>query len=131
MGLDLSNAQVKADLDPLGSGKYILIPVDRQTPIRDFVTSAGHPYKTGCAFYELSKREKVQGGKQLAVAEKDPATGRTTGRVFSGPEARMLLGLPKSEATVEPGDNPSYTVFVQSTSVNRKPVPGTKLLVLL
>ncbi|MBP0448722.1 MULTISPECIES: vWA domain-containing protein [unclassified Kitasatospora] len=131
MGQDLSATEVKANLDALDAGKYILIPVDQQLPIREFVTSAGHPYKTGCAFYELSKREKIQGNKQLAVAEKDPATGRMTGRVFSGPAARQLLGLPKSEATVKPGDNPSYTVFVQSTSVNRKLVPDTKLLVLL
>ncbi|WP_406207721.1 VWA domain-containing protein [Kitasatospora sp. NBC_01560] len=131
MGQDLNTADVKANLDALDTGKYILIPVDEQTPIREFVTSAGHAYKTGCAFYELSKREKIQGSKQLAVAEKDPATGRTTGRVFSGPAARRLLGLPVAEAIVKPGDNPSYTVFVQSTSVNRKLVPGTKLLVLL
>ncbi|MBD0694680.1 vWA domain-containing protein [Streptomyces sp. CBMA123] len=131
MGQDLNTADVKAELDALDAGKYILIPVDEQSPIRDFVTSAGHPYKTGCAFYELSKREKIQGNKQLAVAEKDPATGRMTGRVFSGPAARRLLGLPAAEAAVKPGENPSYTVFVQSTSVNRKLVPGTKLLVLL
>jgi len=131
MGQDLSTAEVKANLDALDTGKYILIPVDQPTQIRDFVTSAGHLYKTGCAFYELSKREKIQGNKQLAVAEKDPATGRMTGRVFSGPAARQLLGLPESEVTVKPGDNPSYTVFVQSTSVNRKLVPGTKLLVTL
>ena len=54
-----------------------------------------------------------------------------TGRVFSGPAARQLLGLPCAEATVKPGENPAYTVFVQSTSVNRKLVPGTKLLVML
>ncbi|MGF1425655.1 VWA domain-containing protein [Kitasatospora sp. LaBMicrA B282] len=131
MGQDLSTAEVKANLDALDTGKYILIPVDEALPIREFVTRSGHPYKTGCAFYELSKREKVQVNKQLAVAEKDPATGRMTGRVFSGPAARQLLGLPDSEATVKPGDNPSYTVFVQSTSVNRKLVPGTKLLVML
>ncbi|MFJ9950772.1 VWA domain-containing protein [Kitasatospora sp. NPDC091207] len=131
MGQDLSTAEVKANLDALDSGTYILVPVDEQSPIRDFVTSSGHPYKTGCAFYELSKREKIQGRKQLAVAERDVATGRMTGRVFSGPAARRLLGLPESEVTVKPGDNPAYTVFVQSTSVNRKLVPGTKLLVLL
>ncbi|MFC9325715.1 vWA domain-containing protein [Kitasatospora sp. NPDC057015] len=131
MGQDLSTAEVKANLDALDTGKYILVPVDQQMPIREFVTTSGHPYKTGCAFYELSKREKIQGNKQLAVAEKDPATGRMTGRVFSGPAARQLLGLPASETTVKPGDNPSYTVFVQSTSVNRKLVSGTKLLVIL
>ncbi|WP_031072938.1 vWA domain-containing protein [Streptomyces sp. NRRL WC-3742] len=131
MGQDLNTADVKASLDTLDTGKYILIPVDEQMPIRDFVTSAGHAYTSGCAYYELSKREKIQGTKQLAVAEKDPATGRMTGRVFSGPAARQLLGLPQREATVKPGENPAYTVFVQSTSVNRKLVPGTKLLVLL
>jgi hypothetical protein len=131
MGKELSSVEVNANLEALDTGKYILIPVDEQMPIRDFVTRAGHTYTTGRAFYELSKREKIQGNKQLAVAEKDPATGRMTGRVFSGPAARRLLGLPASEVTVKPGENPSYTVFVQSTSVNRKLVSGTKLLVLL
>ncbi|MEU9132450.1 vWA domain-containing protein [Kitasatospora sp. NPDC048540] len=131
MGQDLSTADVSANLDALDTGTYRLVPVDRPLPIRDFVTGAGHAYRTGCAFYELSKREKIQASKQLAVAEKDPATGRMTGRVFSGPAARRLLGLPAAETTVKPGDNPAFTVFVQSTSVNRKLVPGTELLVLL
>ncbi|GAA1987563.1 vWA domain-containing protein [Kitasatospora viridis] len=131
MGQDLDAAQVTANLEALDTGKYTLIPVDQATAIRDFVTSSGLAWQTGCAFYELSKREKIQSRKQLAVAEKDPATGRMTGRVFSGPAARQLLGLPQSEVTVQPGANPSYTVFVQSTSVNRKLVPGTKLLVLI
>lgn len=131
MGADLDTADVKARLDPLDIGKYILIPVDQQMQIRDFVTRSGHPYKTGCAFYELSKREKVQGNKQVAVAEKDPATGRMTGKVFSGPAARQLLGLPDAEVTVKPGHNDKYVIFVQSTSVNRKLIPGTKLLVML
>ncbi|MFJ9608547.1 VWA domain-containing protein [Kitasatospora sp. NPDC101176] len=131
MGHDLNTADVAANLDALATGSYILVPVDQPSPIRDFVTRSGHAYKTGCAYYELSKREKIQGSKQLAVAEKDPATGQMTGRVFSGPAARRLLGLPASEVTVKPGENPAYTVFVQSTSVNRKLVPDTKLLVVL
>jgi hypothetical protein len=131
MGQDLSSSDVKTNLQALDAGKYVLIPVDEQSAIRDFVTSAGHPYTTGCAFYELSKREKIQAGKKIAVAEKDPKTGRTTGKVFTGPAARQLLGLPASEVTVTPGSNEAYTVFVQSTSVNRKLIPGTKLLVLL
>jgi hypothetical protein len=131
MGQDLSPADVKSSLQALGAGGYVLIPVDQQTSIRDFVTRAGHQYTTGCAFYELSKREKIQAGKKIAVAEKDAATGRMTGKVFTGPAARQVLGLPEAEVTVTPGSNTAYTVFVQSTSVNRKLVPGTKLLVLL
>jgi hypothetical protein len=131
MGQDLSTADVKSSLQALDAGKYVLIPVDQRTSIRDFVTRAGHPYQTGCAFCELSKREKIQADKKIAVAEEDPATGRMTGKVFTGPDGRQLLGLPETEVTVTPGSNAAYTVFVQSTSVNRKPVPGTKLLVLL
>ncbi|MGW4695109.1 vWA domain-containing protein [Kitasatospora cineracea] len=131
MGKDLSADDVKANLEALDTAAYALVPVDRQAPIREFVTGAGHPYRTGCSYYELSKREKIQATKQIAVAEKDPATGLMTGRVFAGPAARGLLGLPAAESTVKPGDNPAYTVFVQSTSVNRKLVPGTQVLVML
>jgi hypothetical protein len=131
MGQDLSTAAVTSTLQALDAGRYVLIPVDHQSAIRDFVTRAGHPYTTGCAFYELSKREKIQAGKKIAVAEKDPVTGRMTGKVFTGPAARRLLGLPETEVTVTPGHNEAYTIFVQSTSVNRKLIPGTKLLVLL
>lgn len=130
MGADLSTADVKANLDALDTSKYILIPVDRQMEIRDFVTRAGHPYKTGCAYYELSKREKVQGNKQIAVAELDD-DGRMTGKVFSGPAARQLLGLPDIEVSVKPGHNENYKIFVQSMSVNRKLMTDTKLLVMV
>jgi hypothetical protein len=129
MGADLSTTEVKANLDALDTGKYILIPVDQEMQIRDFVTRSGHSYRTGAAFYQLSKREKVQGNKQIAVAELD--NGRMTGKVFTGPAARQLLGLPDTEVTVKPGHNDRYQIFVQSTSVNRKLVTGTKLLVML
>lgn len=131
VGQELSASEVKANLKALDAGKYLLITVDRQSQIREFVTRAGHPYKTGCAFYELSKREKIQVNKQIAVAEKDPHTGRMTGKVFSGPAARQLLGLPDTEVSVKPGHNSSYTIFVQSTSVNRKLVAHTKLLLMM
>ncbi|MFF3910200.1 hypothetical protein ACFYZJ_30480 [Streptomyces sp. NPDC001848] len=112
---DLNPADVKSNLQALDPGKYVLIPVDQQTSIRDFVTRSGHQYKTGCAFYELSKRERIQANKKIAVAEKDSATGRMTGKVFTGPAARQLLGLPETEVTVTPGSIAAYTVFVQST----------------
>jgi hypothetical protein len=39
-----------------------------------------------------------------------------------------MVGLPNYKVRVRPDFNPDYKVFVQSTSVNRKLVPGTKLL---
>jgi hypothetical protein len=50
--------------------------------------------------------------------------------VYMGEDARRMLGLPTSGvAKVRPGNHSSFDVFVQSTSLNRKLVRGTKLLV--
>lgn len=114
-----------AGLTPVDASKYQLIPVARDAAIRDWVIECGHAYRTGCAFYQLSKSEKIQAQKEIAVLEKK------TDRVYTGPEARALLGLPDSEVRVKPDHNDHFTIFVQSTSVNRKLVPNTRLLLML
>ncbi|MFF6776579.1 vWA domain-containing protein [Streptomyces sp. NPDC012637] len=113
-----------AGLTPVDASQYQLIPVTRDAAIRNWVTESGHTYRTGCAFYQLSKSEKIQARKQIAVLEKK------TDRVYTGPEARALLGLPDEEVRIKPDHNDDYTIFVQSTSVNRKLVPNTRLLVM-
>ncbi|MFE5867047.1 vWA domain-containing protein, partial [Streptomyces roseifaciens] len=80
-----------AGLTPVKPSEYQLIPVTREAAIREWVTESGYTYRTGCAFYQLSKTEKVQAKKQIAVLEKK------TDRVYTGPEARALLGLPDME----------------------------------
>ncbi|GGW60263.1 hypothetical protein GCM10010503_41930 [Streptomyces lucensis JCM 4490] len=114
-----------AGLTPVDPSDYRLIPVARDTAIRDWVVESGHTYRTGGAFYQLSKSEKIQSRKQIAVLEKK------TDRVYTGPEARALLGLPDVEVRVKPDHNDDFTIFVQSTSVNRKLVPNTRLLLML
>ncbi|MFQ6144269.1 vWA domain-containing protein [Streptomyces seoulensis] len=114
-----------AGLAPVDPSEYRLIPVSRDAGIRDWVVESGHTYRTGGAFYQLSKSEKVQARKRIAVLEKK------TDRVFTGPEARALLGLPDVEVRVRPDHNDDFTIFVQSTSVNRKLVPNTRLLLML
>ncbi|MFI8966821.1 vWA domain-containing protein [Streptomyces sp. NPDC053493] len=114
-----------AGLTPADPSAYALLPVDRAAAIREWVVDAGHTYRTGGAYYELSKSEKVQARKQIAVLEKK------TDRVYTGPEARALLGLPDVEVRVKPDHNDNFTIFVQSTSVNRKLVPNTRLLLML
>ncbi|MFI9310601.1 VWA domain-containing protein [Streptomyces triculaminicus] len=113
-----------AGLTPVNPSQYQLIPVDRETAIRAWVTECGHTYRTGCAYYQLSKSEKIQARKHIAVLEKK------TDRVYTGPEARTLLGLPDTEIRVKPDHNDDYTIFVQSTSVNRKLVSNTRLLLM-
>ncbi|MFJ6940177.1 vWA domain-containing protein [Streptomyces sp. NPDC101132] len=109
-------------VDPSG---YELIPVARETAIREWVVESGHTYRTGCAFYQLSKPEKIQARKRIAVLEKG------TDKVYTGPEARTLLGLPDSEVRIRPDHNDDFTIFVQSTSVNRKLIPSTRLLLMV
>lgn len=113
-----------AGLTPVDPSAYRLIPVAREVGIRDWVIECGHAYRTGSAFYQLSKSEKIQARKQIAVLEKK------TDRVYTGPEARALLGLPDMEVRVKPDHNDDFTIFVQSTSVNRKLVPQTRLLLM-
>ncbi|MEU4929767.1 vWA domain-containing protein [Streptomyces yokosukanensis] len=114
-----------AGLTPVDPSQYELIPVARDAAIRDWVVECGHTYRTVGAFYQLSKSEKIQPRKQIAVVEKK------TDRVYSGPEARALLGLPDVDVRVKPDHNDDFTIFVQSTSVNRKLVANTRLLLML
>jgi hypothetical protein len=125
-GLEAVNAQtVRAALDPLDQRSYDIIPVHQDSPIREYIYSRGLDYQIGKGFYQLMKREKIQAQKQIAIREK------ATGRVYTGEAARDVLGLPHDrETTVTPNHNPEYDVFVQSTSVNRKLIRNTDVLVL-
>ncbi|WP_327358884.1 vWA domain-containing protein [Streptomyces sp. NBC_01304] len=114
-----------AGLTPADPTAYELLAVSREATIRNWVVECGHTFRTGCAFYQLSKSEKVQARKQIAVLEKK------TDRVYTGPEARALLGLPDQEVRVKPDHNDDFTIFVQSTSVNRKLIPNTRLLFMV
>ncbi|MEV8114896.1 vWA domain-containing protein [Streptomyces xiamenensis] len=114
-----------AGLTPVNPSQYQLISVTRDAGIREWVVESGHTYRTGGAFYQLSKSEKIQARKRIAVLEKK------TNRVYTGPEARALLGLPDVDVRVKPHHNDDFTIFVQSTSVNRKLLPNTRLLLML
>ncbi len=122
----VSTAQVARQLTEvtaLFASQYVI----RDEAIRDFCDrhfcSAVRGYQTGNAYYELTKPETVQAGKKVVVEN------RHSGKRYSGPDARHLLGLPDGgEVRVRPGDHGDYKVFVQSTSVNRKLMAGTTVL---
>ena len=81
-------------------------------------------YLKGAAFYELTKPEKiVQDYKKIIVFDK------VCGKYYGGVEGRTLLGLPDfGSVHLKPGAHGQYDIFVQSTSVNRKLMKGTKLV---
>lgn len=125
-GVDAVNdATVKSVLTPLPYSQYKLIPVGAEDAvIRPFVEGCGYTYRIGDAFYELKKTETIQPRKEVMIVEK------ATDKVFTGRAARDLIGLHDHNERVKPDANPLYTVYVQSTSVNRKLPAGSKLLLL-
>lgn len=126
-GIDAVNERtVKAVLTPLAPTAYRLIPVPRQgVEIRPFVQECGLNYVIGHSYYELSKREEIQPQKEIIVVEK------ATDKAYTGRAARDLIGLKDVKEKVTPEDNPKFKIYVQSGSVNRKLVAGTKLLVMV
>lgn len=100
------------------------LSVDKETVIRPFVEyHLNCTYNLGNAYYELTKTEKIQAQKKIVVED------LKTGSLYSGPEGRHLLGFPDGlEIKVKPGNHGGFKVYVQSTSVNRKLMPGTTLL---
>jgi hypothetical protein len=126
---DVNTKNIKATMGfkQLAKDTYELFDVkdNYDLAIRPYVAYAtGYPYRTGSAYYELMKTEKIQPQKEILVRN------RKSGRVYSGADSRRLLGLPDYEVRVKPEENAEFQIFVQSTSVNRKLVAGTKLLVL-
>lgn len=124
---DVSITEVKSHLVDISSQVKVWAV---QTPaegnsIREFVEfKLGNKMKKGAAFYELTKREdKVQDTKLVIIQDK------SSGAVYSGSEARDMIGLPKyGNVHVKPGDHGNFRIYIQSTSVNRKLLPGTSVL---
>jgi hypothetical protein len=120
----VSKATVKAKLVDI-SGEVNFFDITTPAVIKVFVENATKkPLVTGAAFYQLTKKEdEVQDYKQIAIRDKK------TSKVYSGVEARNILGLPHNGTVkVAPGNHGTYDIFIQSTSVNRKLMPGTQLL---
>ena len=121
-GLKATN--VKKELEPLKTTEYTILPVGKDTPIREFVERWKIDYVIGSCYYLLMKPEKIQAAKQLVLVNKK------TGKAYSGQNARDLLGLPDTEVKVKPEPALEWHIYVQSTSVNRKLIAGTNLLVM-
>lgn len=128
------NAQtiVQAGLMPLAKDSYILVPVVKQagetgTTVRidEFTRSCGLTYQPGRGFYQLMKREEIQASKDIVVVDKK------THKVYSGKDARQLVGLPDMNVRVTPDPNSGYDIFVQSSSLNRNLIVGTRYLYLI
>jgi hypothetical protein len=107
--------------------RFQRILVDKDRGIKEFVIDHGLVFKVGRGFYEFTKRETIQASKEVIILD------RETGDMFEGESARSVLGLPLGASiNLNPRDagfdTSKYTVFVQSTSANRKLMGGTTFL---
>jgi hypothetical protein len=111
-----------AGLTPVDPSKYVLVPITEEIRIDEFVRKCRPDYEVGKSFYQLTggrvpKGKRgivVQGNKAVAVLNKK------TNEVFTGSEARKLVGLPNTNETVDSRNTKGdYILFVQSTSLNR------------
>lgn len=70
------------------------------------------------------KKELVQSNKKICIRE------RASNKLYGGDNARRLLNLPLNQnIDVRPDTNALFDIFVESTSVNRKILAGTSVLV--
>jgi hypothetical protein len=119
-------AVVKKSLVPVTKGSYTVNLVPQDTRIDEFAQSIAGSYTPGRGYYEMTKRETIQGYKSIAIlVEKND-------ELFMGDAARDLVGLPRdgSSVRVSPGTHPGTRIFIQSTSMNRKLLKGSNLLLM-
>lgn len=100
--------------------------VTQPAVIKEFVDSLRPkvPFVQGANYFPLIKRERINDSKEIVIRHK------VSGKIYGGPQARTLVGLPDTgEVSVSPQPNLEFDVFVQSTSLNRKLIPGHDLLI--
>jgi hypothetical protein len=121
---DLTVREARSALSEITS-QVTFIRAILEAQIRQIILGANLEWIKGAAFYQLVKTEKkVQDYKMVCLRVK------TSGKVYSGQEAREMLGIGQAAGTVRlvPGDHGKFDVFIQSTSVNRKIPAGTEVL---
>jgi hypothetical protein len=108
---------------PVAPGRFQRLDVDADTSIKAFVEATGVRYKAGGGYYELSKPEDVSDAKGIVLEHV------ASGEMFTGEEARAMLGLGGGVTRVKPASVPAgHRAFIQSTSFNRKLIGGTSFL---
>ena len=116
-------------ITPVRAGRFRIIDIDRgidKVQIKTFVKDKGLEFKTGRGFYQFTKPENISMKKEIVLAHK------TTGEMYTGRSARMLLGVTEEmyemKRRIKPSDYMDFDIFVQSTSYNRNLIGGTKFM---
>jgi hypothetical protein len=120
---ETTNLYAPSELKAVAPGRFQVLEIDADIPIKAFVLENGLTFKTGRGFYEFTKTETIQAKKEIILMD------RKTGDFFAGEAVRELLGIPQGETVrIRPNSIEKYIIFVQSTSANRKLIAHTKFL---
>ena len=101
-----------------------IITVNNEGTIKEICNINNLQYSKGRIYYEFIKTEKINNKKKIILMEK------TTGYLFEGNNALAIMGLDETheELTLKPGMLSNYTIFIQSTSSNRKLLKNQKFI---
>jgi hypothetical protein len=101
-----------------------IITVSNEGTIKEICNINNLQYSKGRIYYEFIKTEKINNKKKIILME------RSTGYLFEGNNALAIMGLDESheELNLKPGMLSNYTIFIQSTSSNRKLLKNQKII---
>lgn len=122
----VNHKTVAANLKELTGFRVERVKQGQPAVIKEFIESLRPkvPFVQGANYFPLIKREKISDAKEIVIRH------IISGKIYGGPQARALVGLPDTgEVSVSPQPNSEYEIFVQSTSLNRKLIPGHDLLI--
>jgi hypothetical protein len=124
--LDDSRPVSESDLRPCAPTRFQVLNVERDMGIKDFCDTMGISFQRGRGFYEFTKPEIIQNGKEIVLMDKE------TGNLYEGDVARRIAGISRNDdkARLKPGTGAmtKYRVFIQSTSVTRILIGGQGFL---
>lgn len=127
VGIGLQNSK---DLSRIKHVVIVLYPIRSSMPYRYIDSSCSGtfqeiasvsriPFTKGCGYYALTRKEKISAGKSLLLY----SNGSLISSIAS--DVRKLCGVGDGAINVSGKDIPDkYTLFVQSTSNNRKIADG-------
>jgi hypothetical protein len=117
-------AETEFVLKPSPPSRFQVLNVSNDEDIMTFSANNGLTFERGKGFYHFTKPELIQKNKEIVLREK------SSGDFFEGNMCRKMLNLITYDETkrIKPTDFPQYDIFIQSTSLNRKLMGGSKFL---
>ena len=124
--IDDSTPVSESDLRPCAPTRFQVLNVDSDMGIKEFCDTMGISFQRGRGFYEFTKPEIIQNGKEIVLMDKE------TGNLYEGDVARRIAGIGRNDekSRIKPGTGAvaKYRVFIQSTSVTRILIHGQGFL---